>query len=539
MKIKEVTIKDFKRFTDLTIKDIPETAKLVVLVGPNGSGKTSLFEAFYHWYRYIGYQRSGDRDYYLKRTIETQSDTNWKFHNAVNITNHENIIYNLQNAKGKFYFRTAYRNEPDFTTNQLNRQGNPVESLKLNTLMENDISVSENYQRLISITLSGVYNESNNDKTIENYRKELTGKIETSLSNVFDDLKFSDIGDPLSNGSFYFTKGVTTNFHYKNLSAGEKSAFDLILDIIIKSEYYNDAVFCIDEPESHMHTALQARLLSEMYNLIPDNTQLWISTHSMGMLKEAKELEEQNPGTVAFLDFGNRDFDSTVIMTPSKMDLTIWNRFMELAFGDFSKLIAPDRIVFCEGTSQGRKIKNFDSVVYSKIFADKYPTTSFVSIGSCSEIESVNNVSIKIVKELLKNSEQIKFIDRDNKSEEEVAECNEKGIKVLQRKHIECYLLDDEIITKLCISKNKEDKISDCLAAKQIAIEKSFQERNNPRDDIKSASGEIYTSLKRILELSKCGNNTCSFLRDSIAPLITEETEIYKILEKEIFETNK
>lgn len=39
MKIQEVHLNKFKRFTDLTIKDIPESVKLVVLVGPNGCGK--------------------------------------------------------------------------------------------------------------------------------------------------------------------------------------------------------------------------------------------------------------------------------------------------------------------------------------------------------------------------------------------------------------------------------------------------------------------------------------------------------------------
>ena len=39
MKIKEIRLKNFKRFTDLTVTEIPETAKLVVLVGPNGSCK--------------------------------------------------------------------------------------------------------------------------------------------------------------------------------------------------------------------------------------------------------------------------------------------------------------------------------------------------------------------------------------------------------------------------------------------------------------------------------------------------------------------
>lgn len=46
MKIKSIDLIKFKRFTQLQIVDIPKTAKLVILVGPNGSGKTSLFEAF-------------------------------------------------------------------------------------------------------------------------------------------------------------------------------------------------------------------------------------------------------------------------------------------------------------------------------------------------------------------------------------------------------------------------------------------------------------------------------------------------------------
>ncbi|RIK85492.1 MAG: hypothetical protein DCC69_10080 [Hyphomicrobiales bacterium] len=37
-------ITQFRRFADLTIRDIPASAKLVVLAGPNGSGKSSLFD---------------------------------------------------------------------------------------------------------------------------------------------------------------------------------------------------------------------------------------------------------------------------------------------------------------------------------------------------------------------------------------------------------------------------------------------------------------------------------------------------------------
>lgn len=470
MKIRKIQIKKFKRFTDLTVEELHETAKLILLVGPNGSGKTSLFEAFNYWYRYRGFNTTGDVNYIFKKG-EDNLTQNWN--ELVNIDFHNQTFQNHREIKGKFYFRTAYRNEADFNISSLNRQSDPTQDSKLGNLMMNDITVSENYQRLISQTLSGVFNDSNNLKTVETLREELIGKIKSSLSHVFSDLNLSSIGDPLSNGSFYFEKGTAKDFHYKNLSAGEKSVFDLVLDMIIKSSYFDNAVYFIDEPEAHMHTRLQSKLLKELFQLTPQNSQLWISTHSIGMLKEAELLELQNPGSVVFLDFDNRDFDLTETMKPAKIDKTIWDRFFDLAFADFSQLIAPSRIVFCEGTSKGRKYKDFDAQIYSKIFANNYHDTKFVSIGSSTEIENIENQSVKVVSNILKTSRIIKFIDRDDNSPEQIAELFDKGIKTSSKRHIESYMLDDEIIEKLCNSIGKPELLSDCLKAKKVTKTKS------------------------------------------------------------------
>jgi predicted ATPase len=530
MKISTIKINNFKRFTDLTISEIPETARLIVLVGPNGSGKTSLFEAFNHWYKLNSYSSVGRQDYFEKKE-DIVSTGDW-YQNKVNVELFNNP--NAQEVKGKFYFRTAYRNEADFTISNLQNQSDPTIAIKLETLMQNDITVSENYQRLIAQTLAGVFETSNDTKTVEQLRNELIGKIRTSLSSIFEDLNLSSIGDPLSNGSFYFKKGVSNDFHYKNLSAGEKSVFDLVLDMIIKSSFYPDAVFCIDEPEAHMHTRLQAKVLKELFTLTPDNSQLWISTHSIGMLKQAEELELANPGSVVFLDFDNRDFDLTEIMTPARIDKAIWDKFFDLAFADFSKLISPSTIVFCEGTSQGRKYKDFDAQVYGKIFETKYHDTKFVSIGGSTEIENVENQSVKMLSNILKSSALIKFIDRDDKSDAETLELLEKGVKTSSKRHIESYLFDDELLAKLCASVGKEDLLQDCLDAKEKAMADSVG-RGNPEDDIKSASGNIFTEIKRILSLTQCGNNKCAFIRDTIAPLVTEDTNVFQMLENEIF----
>ena len=103
-----------------------------------------------------------------------------------------------------------------------------------------------------------------------------------------------------------------------------------------------------------------------------------------------------------------------------------------------------------------------------------------------------------------------------------------KKIRVLSRKHLECFLLYDELIKKLCKEKGHPEKEAECLAAKKEAIDNSVQQRGNPRDDIKSASGEICNGLKKILRLTQCGNKTHSFLRDTMAPLLTPKKKLQK-----------
>ena len=66
MRVKNIRLKDYKRFTDLTIANVPEAAKLVVLVGPNGSGKSSVFDSFILKAKaeVANYQLNGDTEQY-------------------------------------------------------------------------------------------------------------------------------------------------------------------------------------------------------------------------------------------------------------------------------------------------------------------------------------------------------------------------------------------------------------------------------------------------------------------------------------------
>lgn len=405
-----------------------------------------------------------------------------------------------------FYFRTAYRNDPSLAIKGISAVEAPTAIANKNMMIENDQEVAKNYHRLISKTLECVYDTSYNEKSVATLRDELIGKIRESLTRLFGDLTLSGVGNPTENGDFLFDKGVSKNYSYKNLSGGEKAAFDLILDLVIKQKYYPDTIFCIDEPEAHMHTALQEKLLGELYTLIGANGQLWIATHSLGMLNKAKELEAECPGSVAFLNFDGFDFDDVVQIMPSPVSHNLWNRILSLTLENYSTLLAPETVVFCEGTTRGRKRKDFDAKCYANIFSTTHPSTVFYSLGGCNDIEEDKLKVIGLTQAIVPNTNVIRIIDRDDRSENEVEELSEKGIKVLDRRHLESYLLDDEIIKKWCATVGKAELENSALTIKQQAINASIS-RGNATDDIKSASNDIVTNIKKLLGLTACGNN--------------------------------
>jgi len=137
--------------------------------------------------------------------------------------------------KGCLYVRTAYRNDPDFAVGGINRPTNPAEGIRVSRAIENDQAVGENYGRLIYETMAGVYDPANEAKTVGAFRQELIGEIRDSMRRVFGDLVLNNISDPLgAGGAFHFDKGTANAYHYKNLSGGEKAAFDLLLDLHVK-----------------------------------------------------------------------------------------------------------------------------------------------------------------------------------------------------------------------------------------------------------------------------------------------------------------
>ncbi|WP_026060086.1 AAA family ATPase [Pseudaminobacter salicylatoxidans] len=531
MRISSIRLNGFRRFVDLEIKNIPRSAKLVVLAGPNGSGKSSLFDAMLLRHRMdSSYGWSGDIRYYNR-----PDNPEAAVENKIAVTTHSGMPL----GRGTFYVRTAYRNDPEFSHTSLSRQNDILDTVVLNKLIETDATVSVNYTRLASQAMEDVFVNEPGATTFTEYRDRLLGETRDPMNRLFPDLMFVGIGNPLNSGTFRFDKGSAKNFEYRSLSGGEKASFDLMLDIVVKRKSYADAIYCIDEPETHMNTRLQGALLKELLDLVPGESQLWIASHSIGMMRKARELYDADPTCVAFLDFGNQDFDQTAVIEPTKPTRAFWADVLHVALDDLASLVAPSVVVICEGNPAGPtpgKNAEHDARIYTTVFADEFPDVTFVAAGNSKEVEGDFLGLAAALPKIAAGMRVKRLIDRDDHADADVADLKSKGITVLSRRHLESYLWDDEVLTALCDSLGKSADLPQVLAIKTQAVADSVA-RGNLADDIKKTTGSIHEKVKRLLQIPQSGNDAAAFGRNTLAPLIKPGTAVYAELKRDIFST--
>ena len=527
MRLKSAHIKDFKRFADLEILNLPSNAKLIVLLGPNGCGKSSLFDAFQKKIKVdnnLSGLRRVLRDPYYERTTAKSSEIQLDFHDG-NPTS-------MDDLKKSLYVRSAYRHDPSFRNTSISQEDDVLDRHGVDRMIDPDETVRDNHERILwrllgKVTTPGLKTDGIMEDTISDLQK--------SMETVFEDVRLDALVSAQDTGTFTFTKGLSRNFLYENLSAGEKAAFDLLLDVVVNRAAFDNSLYCLDEPEAHLSTKVQGKILNELYRLVPENSQLWLATHSIGMVRMALEIRAAHPEDVVFLDMGFcpdgklRDYDEPQTIEPADPDYDFWSRHYAVALGDLAKFIAPDRIVLCEGHAEDAD-SAFDESCYNKIFALEFPRTKFISVGCATEVEQRIVDLLPVLKPIFSSTSIIRFRDRDNLTTEEIKSKRGEGVRVMTAyRNIESMLLSDGVLSKLCDSHNKFH----CFKAIKTARDRAGGQKLP--DDWKHAAQAVHRTAKKELQLERSGGTKDAFMRDVLAPLVTADMPEYEQLKDDIF----
>lgn len=446
MRAKKLRLSDFKRFHDLTIDLADHPTKIVALVGPNGTGKSSVFDAFEE----IGsnYKGRGGKpsSYFQKSLFDAEPKAeNYNLPDHVQLETDQDGIDRMS-----FYIRSAYRFTPRLGITQIRTLPDVTEdNNRPRMLIDNDVRLQENYERLVGGFFDEVYGKKLNG---EDWEKQNVDKINAILANILD-IKISSIGNPVKGqGSLYFEKGVSKKFPYENLSAGEKEVVDLVLDLYVKAPLYPNGIICIDEPELHLNTAIQRKMLIELEKLVPENSQLWVATHSIGFLRA---LQEELRDKTAVLDFTGIDFDAASTVKPIAGTRAEWARIFATALEDLTGLLAPRRIIYCEGRpdpgAAGEEL-GLDASIYNQIFERSHDDTLFVSSGGGGAVQKNSLLALKVLGKALGDVGLNLLKDRDELSE---AERNafiaaDPAHRMLLRREVENYVFDKEVVKAHC-----------------------------------------------------------------------------------------
>ncbi|MFP4095960.1 MAG: AAA family ATPase [Cyclobacteriaceae bacterium] len=343
MYISYLHLENFKRFTDLTIdlSKLDQPPKLVLLIGANGSGKSSVFDAFERISFMSKDGRSFSDTYYRK---DKEQEFQIKAINPKHSLQPTDEFSHL--PKTAFYGRSSLRQIPQLTSKKIEinveaDSDRPLRYTDRDNRFENDIEILT--QKILEEVFKGT--DFDSKKLKEKYLQ----PINNSLFRIFGGveaplLELISLKPPLAGkvADVRFKKGVS-EIHYDLLSSGEKEVINILLNLFVRRDTYADTIYFIDELDLHLNTRLQYALLKEITeNWIPDRCQLWTASHSFGFIEYAREAEH-----AAIIDFDGYDFDEKYTLLPEpKTSLDIFD--VAVPKSSIFHLFDDKQIVLCE-----------------------------------------------------------------------------------------------------------------------------------------------------------------------------------------------
>ncbi len=451
MKIQNLHIQNFKRFTDLDIKGIPADTKLVLLIGENGSGKSCIFDAFEWLSRPMKQGNHLEDDAYYKKNQKETIKLSVKLDGERVIKKEGKHYYAGERYASNFYGRSSLRIVPRIVNTNFSSQ-----------IIEKDSDSPETYIDFDNRFLSDVikYTQDINKALREpifsgkhvdlnQIFKSYIEPLNDAFRNIFGEsnqtvirlIQYED-ATVLTPPKLVFKKGLS-EINYDLLSHGEKQVVIILLNFVVRREKYKDTIFFIDEMDAHMNTALQFNLIKEITeNWIPENCQLWTASHSLGFIDYAKQYS-----FAQIIDLDQLDYDQKQVLYPSVKDsLDVYEVAVPKTL--ILEIFKNKKIIICERS---------DSEYYN------------LSLGNHEVIFIPARDSKEVFLTAKNQRSYVGLRDRDYLKDEEIDELTSlfPNLKILGMYSIENYIYHPENIASLrLLSFDKRDYVAEITRQK-------------------------------------------------------------------------
>jgi ABC-type cobalamin/Fe3+-siderophores transport system ATPase subunit len=228
----------------------------------------------------------------------------------------------------------------------------------------------------------------------------------------------------------YIQDGTTLGID--SLSSGEKEAFNIVFDLLLRRP--EDCVIFFDEPELHLHPELAFRLLQTL-QVVGQRNQFVLFTHSADIISSAIEH------SVVFIA-PRSDEPNQAVTVKATDDTAAALRHLGQGLGVIS---LGRRIVLIEGSDS-----SIDRETYGALVQDRFPTLVLAPSGSRGTIISFHQVVQDVLQRTLWGVEFFMLADRDSSLPEGVLrdlEAQSSGrLRFLPRLHVENYFLHERTI---------------------------------------------------------------------------------------------
>lgn len=292
-----------KKVRNLENFDIPLCEKKrqhLIITGKNGSGKTSLLlEMDKFIQETLRIERPSYRSELIKLMTKCYSGIAIGISNQNDletVANFQKQLRDLEQAIFRYgdteiYFKNVQLLTKDylyvlFESKRINQPNLPngITKVELKKIPNNSRMSSHFIQHIVNLKAERSFAKDDNDNEAVKRIDEWFERFENHLKNLFDASNLSLIFDR-QNYNFHIKIGDNEPFGFNELSDGYSAVISIITELILRMEangnkaYDQQGIVLIDEIETHLHVALQKKIMPFLCDFFP-NVQFIVTTHS-------------------------------------------------------------------------------------------------------------------------------------------------------------------------------------------------------------------------------------------------------------------